>query len=112
LADEIESYREERRLPDIVDSGLSKVIVRARVFSEALDAIHRPVSMDQHDYDHSFTDEAWQQLQDDSEKAEADARALAEELTAVIKALRALFEAELKILRDRSAAVDRKLIAG
>jgi hypothetical protein len=107
LASDIESYREAKRLPNIVDTGLSQVLVRVKAISKALGMIHRPASEDS-DF---FTGEEWKQLQHDAEKAEAGAGTLVEALLPAVKALNALFDVELKILRDRSAAVDEKLIA-
>lgn len=110
LSDELEKHREEQRLPDSVDAGVGAVLVRLRALTRALDAIHRPASTDQHDEDHSYTDEEWQKVHEDAAEAEGQVSSLAADLLSAIDAMEAAYNAELKLLRDRSQRVDKMIV--
>lgn len=79
LLEELEKHSETRDL-SAVESELTAVLTNLNKLIEALDCIHRPFSTDQHDPDHSFTEEQWAELKAIGGKAERDTAGIANEL--------------------------------
>jgi class 3 adenylate cyclase len=69
LVDVMKKHGETRALSAVQSELLAVFSALARLI-DALDDIHRPLSMDQHDEDHSFTDEEWEAIREAGRKAE------------------------------------------
>jgi len=102
----IDQHREETRLPLPLDAAVGDVLGRLKELADALDDIHRPASMEQHDEDHSFSDAEWQKIHDDAAVSEGRIGALAGKLRDSIVALEGSFAATLKQARERLSAID------
>lgn len=106
----IEQHREEARLPQPIDAAIGETLMRLQDLSDALDDIHRPASMEQHDEDHSFSDDEWKKIHDNAALSESRASSLAANLSTSMGALDGSFDAILKQVRERLSAVDNAII--
>lgn len=100
---------EYRGLPEI-DGPLDHVLSSLEALEAALDAIHRPFSMDQHSEDRSFTDEEWAKIEEDGRQAEKSLPEKAAKVADSTTRLESAFDAELKSLRARMHEVDQSLM--
>jgi hypothetical protein len=108
LLDELQRHGETRDL-SAVERELSEVFSNLRRLVDTLDSVHRPHSMDQHDADHSFTDEEWAELKVAAEKAEVELSGVANALSQASMRLDAAFAAELSTFRQQLKQVQASL---
>lgn len=112
LLAEILKHGETRDL-SAVENELAGVKASLSKLIDTLDSIHRPASMDQHDEDHSFTDQEWSALEAAGDKAEKDLSGVANELVEATMRLDEAFASELRTyqrqLTQLQASIKAKL---
>jgi hypothetical protein len=112
LLKNITRFKGDRHDPPEIEHSIDEVLTRLMAVRDALDDIHRPYSMDQHDVDHAFTDEQWAALGRKGAKSEEDIGALTTDFIDASGKLDMLFETEINRLLARVGQVDRVTLAG
>ena len=108
LLEEMEAHAETRDL-SAIEKELTDIYSALNQLIETLDSIHRPHSMDQHDADHSYTDEEWAELKVVAEKAEESLSKVAGTLVQASEALDEAFAGELSTFRQQLRRVQVSL---
>ncbi len=108
LLEEMEAHAETRDL-SAVEKELTDIYAVLNQLIENLDSIHRPHSMDQHDEDHSFTDEEWANLHVAAGAAEESLSKVAGTLSQASTALDEAFTRELSTFRQQLKQVQVSL---
>lgn len=109
LLSELQKHGETRDL-SAIEKELSEVFATLNKFIDTLDSIHRPHSMDQHDADHSFTDEQWAALKVVGKEAEANLGKVAYALSKASNQLDAALVRELNMFRQQLKQVQAALL--
>jgi hypothetical protein len=108
LLEEMEAHAETRDL-SAIEEELTDIYAALNQLIETLDCIHRPYSMEQHDADHSFTDEEWAELKVAAGKAEESLSKVTGTLAQASKALDEAFVGELSTFRQQLRQVQVEL---
>lgn len=108
LLAELQEHAETRDL-SAIEKELSEVFAKLGELIEVLDCIHRPHSLDQHDEDHSFTDEQWAALKVIGRNAEANLANAADAVSQASKQLDEAFVGELDTFRRQLKQVQSSL---
>jgi hypothetical protein len=110
LLDDVRRFREERRDPPAIDTGLEEVITRLELLQGTFHTIHRTSSMAQSDQDYAISDEEWAGMEAAIPQAEKDLSEVASAFAEAVKRLDGAFSDELKSLRERVRQVDLLLM--
>jgi hypothetical protein len=111
LLENITRFKGGRHDSSEIQHAIDEVFTRLMAVRDALDDIHRPYSMEQHDVDHSFTDEQWAAIGRKGAKSEEDIHALTTDFRDAARKLDILFETEINRLLARVGQIDRVTLA-
>lgn len=102
----IKNFREEQLDIASIDTMIEGVAANLSTLSSTLNQIHRPLSMEQHDEDHSFTDDQWADIQKAAEVAEENLSSVWRVFSDAISPLDNAFAEEIGNLRARVRKID------